>query len=65
MYQFLEKAIIVQGTLEAMLLFDSQTRAWTITERNKLQARVNKCYRSVWNYHKGLTEDAANLNKHG
>ena len=40
------RAIIVQVTVEVTLLFDSHTKAWTITECNKLQSIVDKCYRT-------------------
>ena len=43
------KALIVQGVVEASLLFDSNVRSWSATDTDKLQSIADRCYRFVWN----------------
>ena len=49
------KALIIQAVVESTMLFDSNARAWSPSDIQKLQSVVDKSYRSVWNNGKKMT----------
>ena len=43
------KNLIVQGVIEASILFYSNVRSWSATGTEKLQSVAERCYRFMWN----------------
>ncbi|XP_075264195.1 uncharacterized protein LOC142356111 [Convolutriloba macropyga] len=50
------RAVIVQATVEATLLFDCTVHPWNKSEIRKLQSVADKAYRWIWNEGRGLSK---------
>ena len=44
------QARVVEAVVESTMLYNCQVRTWNVSEKNRIQRKVDQCYRYVWSF---------------